>query len=149
MLGFRIRSLLDSPNVSLYRGHRRIPPGLEILDEPRRAALRDVEDVVEDENLPIDMGASPDADYGDVERIRDHLTNFVRDALEQHEIGACVLKATRRITHIPCLIGLPALHLEPADLVNRLTMSTWSSPPSSLTIIAPPSCISRTALSSA
>ena len=90
-----------------------------------------------------------------------------RNAFEQHDVGAGVLQRLGVARHLFGRRLLAALHAKAADLVHRLrlqaecahtamswlarnsTISTWPAPPSSLTILAPPSCIRRTALSSA
>ena len=142
-------------------------PVLEILDEPRRLALRDIEDVVQHEDLPVDVGARTDPDHGHLERVPDGLPEFARHAFEQDDIGTRILELLRRSLHVLCLFRIPALHAKPADLVYRLGLQpevranrdvvtremlddiNLTLPPSSLIIIAPPSCIMRTEFSSA
>ncbi len=122
MFRLRVRPVLDGAHVGDQRGKRRVAAGLEVFDEARSAALSDIEDVIEDQNLSVDMRAGTDADDGHLERLGDHLPHLVGDALEQHDIGTGVLQATRRLAHLAGLVRLPALYLEATDLVHRLRL---------------------------
>lgn len=118
MFGFRVSPVLDRLHIGLNSSYRRIMTCLEILDESRCPTLRDIEDVVEHENLAIDVRTGTDANYRYVERVGDHLPDFIRDALKQYDIRTRILQALRRLQHVLCLVRLAPLHLEAANLVN-------------------------------
>jgi len=82
MLRRRITVIFDCLDVSPYRIERRGAPGLKIAHKPRRATLRDVEYVVQHENLPIDIGTRADAYNRYLERVPDVLAEFIRDTFQ-------------------------------------------------------------------
>ncbi len=57
MLRLGIGFFLHRANIGLQRLKWRVATLLEILDESRRASLRNIENVVEHENLSIDIAA--------------------------------------------------------------------------------------------
>ena len=70
--------------------------------------------------MTVHIGSGPDTDNRDLQSICDHLAHLVRDTLKQHNIGAGILQSLRGRQHFLRLVRLSALHLESADLVNRL-----------------------------
>ena len=66
---------------------------LKILHESRRAPHCDSEHIVKHENLSIDVGACADPDDRHIQRVGHRLTEFVRHAFEQHDIGVGYLLA--------------------------------------------------------
>ncbi len=44
--------------------------------------------------------------------------DLVRYTFEQHNVGTGILQTLCRFQHFPGLVRLPALHLEPTDLVH-------------------------------
>ena len=58
----RIGSILDRCDVCLDSSKLRVAAVHEVLDESRRAALRNAESVVEHEYLAVDLGARANSD---------------------------------------------------------------------------------------
>lgn len=118
----RVAAVLDGLNIGLDRGKRRIVPLLKVLHETWRAPRSDIEDVIKDENLPIDIRARSDSDDRNLQRLRRREPNFIRNALQQHNIRSCILQSPGRVHHDPCLIRFPPLHPKSANLVDRLRL---------------------------
>ena len=105
MLWRRVLAILYSGNVSLQSRKWRVVALLKVLYETRRAPLRDIEDVVQDQDLAVDMRPGTDSDNGNIEFCRRSLANFV-------------LQTPGRVNHLASLVGIPALYLETADFVH-------------------------------
>lgn len=63
MFGSGIATVLDRADIRFDRGERRRMFRLEIPDKSWRAALRYIENVVQNQYLAVDIGAGADADH--------------------------------------------------------------------------------------
>src|SRR6185312_2073249 len=80
----------------------------KVLDETRLAPGGDVENVVDDEDLPIRRGSGADADDGNLQLLRDRLAQVRGDALEEHDVRACRFQALGIRDHLRGRIPLAA-----------------------------------------
>ncbi len=89
-------AIFDFSHVGLQGSQRRRAIRLKVLDESRRAALRDIENVIQHQYLAINIRPSADSDNRNVQRFCYNFAHFVRDALKQDDISTGVLQAFRR-----------------------------------------------------
>ncbi len=120
MLGGRISSLLHCLNVSFDRVERRLSTRHEILNEARRAPLRNIQNVIKNQDLAIDVRAGSDSNDRYFSLIGNCLPDFIRNAFEQQQVCSCFLQFPGALDHLFGLFGFPALHFKPADFVHRL-----------------------------
>jgi len=118
----RVGAILNGGNVGFERSERRSMVFLKIAHKPRRASLGDVQHVVQDEYLAIGARTRADTDDRHVQLARDRLAQFVRHALEQHDVGTGILESRRGGNHRLRLRAVAPLHLEAADLVHGLRL---------------------------
>ncbi len=164
-----IAAILDGRARTRAALERRVAPRHEVLHEARHATLRDSEDVVDHENLAVDARTRADADHGHLHGVANCGADARSARTRAATTSAPAPSSARASSSIRCAACLLApLHLEAADLVHGLRLQTemranrdvlaardtrrlptCPRPISSLTIIAPPSCMRRTALSSA
>ncbi len=120
MLGCRIGFFPDGAHVGLYSFERRGLTRHEILNEAWRAPLRNVEDVVKNQDLTVDMRTGADSNDRDFTLLGDRLADFIGNAFEQQEVRACRFQFPGALDHLFRLFGIPALNLETTDFVHRL-----------------------------
>ncbi len=124
MFGSRIGFLLDCPNVSLDRLKRRLLTLHEILHKPWRAPLRDIQYVIQHQNLAIDLWTGSNSDDRYFSIVSNCFANFVGNTFQQQQICPCPLQLPGTLDHLLGFLGIPTLHFESADLVYRL----WPQP---------------------
>jgi hypothetical protein len=90
------------------------------LDEARKVALREPEQVVVDEHLAVRVAAGADADRRHSELSRDLGCDRRGDGLEDDRERAGFLERERAFDQLCCGLGRLALRLEPAELRRGL-----------------------------
>ena len=118
MLRGRITVILDRLDVRLYRLEWRCVFHLKITYESGRAALGNVEYVVQYENLAVDIRTCTNADDRHFERISYRLTQLVGNTLQQHDVGTRILQTRRGPDHFFGFLRFPALHAKTANFVH-------------------------------
>ena len=91
-----------------------------LLDEARRVALVEAEQVVPDEHLSVAVHACADADRRHGQRLGDPRRNRGRHGLEHDREAAGSLERERVLVEPHRLLGRPALRLEAAEHRRRL-----------------------------
>src|SRR5450830_2128211 len=91
-----------------------------LLDELRREAVGQAEQVVRHENLAVACGPGADSDRGNREAARDEAGEPVRDRFEDERVTARVLESVRVLDETSRRGGRLTLSLEAAELVHLL-----------------------------
>ena len=78
-------------NVGLQCGKRRVVALLEVPDETWRAPLRNIKDVIQNQDLAVDMWPGANSNDGNIKLFRCCFTKFIGHALKQHDICTGVL----------------------------------------------------------
>src|SRR4029077_16496713 len=110
VLGRGVLARLHCAHVTLERIEVIARSLHEVAHEAGLAARGDVQHVVGDEDLAIGVGAGADADHGHVQLRGDGFAELRRDALEQHNVGACAFQPPRLIEEPGGRLALTALH---------------------------------------
>ena len=91
MLRRRIFAIPYGCNVGLQCGKRRVIALLEVPDETWCAPLRNIKNVIQNQDLAVDMWPGANSNDGNIKFFRCRLTNFIGHALKQHDICTGVL----------------------------------------------------------
>ncbi len=86
-----------------------------LLDEARRFAVIEAEQVVPDEHLAIATGPGADSDRRDRQRLGDAGRDGSRDGLEDNREAPRRLERKRVLVELNCLRRIPALRFEAAE----------------------------------
>lgn len=82
MFWCRITAIFHGFHIIANRLERRATAFHEIPDESRLASRRNIQDIVEHEDLPVDMRSGADADHREIDAFLDRFSHFVRYAFE-------------------------------------------------------------------
>ena len=78
MFGSRVAAILDRLHIGLGRLQWRRVLCLKVPDKPRRPTLRNIEDVIQDQDLAVDIRAGANSDNRNLQRSGNLFSDFVR-----------------------------------------------------------------------
>src|ERR1039458_8757176 len=116
VIGLGVGRITPGLHVVLESNHGIADHGCQVgiaTDELGWRRKRQSQQIVEDQNLPIALGAGADTDGRDLQLARDHAGDLARDAFENDTTGASALQGDRVVHQL--LDGLQGLAL---DLVS-------------------------------